>query len=230
MTKKIPIKSAIVDNQTADFYNFFGMQSTSPKLVQDLIDSAEDGESLQVDIASPGGDVFAASEIYSTLKDYEGDVTVRILGLAASAASVIAMAGDKVVISPTAQIMVHKASTNGGGNADDLAHEATVLDGIDKSIANAYVQKTGMKHEDLINLMKNETWLTAQDAVNKGFADEIMFVDDKKPVAVNSSVQIPSKEALNKFLNLVNKKENIKKDIQPTKTLRQRKLDILVEK
>ncbi|MSE09739.1 Clp protease ClpP, partial [Lactobacillus salivarius] len=93
--------------------------------------------------------VFVASEIYSMLKNNKSNVKVNVTGLAASAASVIAMAGDTVSIAPTAQIMIHKAWTRVDGNADDLDHEAGVLSGIDKSIAIAYAFPTGMKQSDL---------------------------------------------------------------------------------
>ena len=159
--------------------------------VNEVLNFDDPDNDVEVNIASNGGDVFAASEIYTLLKGYQGQVVVNIQGLAASAASVIAMAGIQVNISPTAQIMIHKAWSQNVGNADDLTHEADILNGIDKSIAAAYQAKTGMNEEDVLDLMGNETWLTAQQAVDKGFADEIMFVDDKKPQPVNAISHIP---------------------------------------
>lgn len=205
------IKGDIVDDQTAAFYQFFGMPAVSPSGVADILNDSDGdaNDSVEVDIASNGGDVFAGSEIFTMLKNYAGEVTVNIQGLAASAASVIAMAGDQVNISPTAQIMIHKAWSASTGNADDLEHEANVLNGIDESIASAYVAKTGMNQSDLLQLMSQETWLTATDAVDKGFADEIMFVNDNKIVPMNSTSHIPSKKAINKFMNLVVKHNDI---------------------
>lgn len=235
MTIKIPINAAIMDNDTATMYGYFGMDAVSPKSVNSLLSQAN-GDDLQVDIASPGGDVFAASEIYSELKSYSGNVNVRVVGLAASAASIIAMAGDHVSISPTAQIMIHKASSGLQGNSNDLEHEAIVLKGIDQSIASTYELRTGLDKNQLLSLMEKETWLSAQEAVDKGFADEIMFIDDNQPQIVNSEVIIPSKEAVNKFMNLLSKsKQNMNKDIiqpkkSPTNVLRQKKLDILLGK
>ncbi|MDV7758252.1 head maturation protease, ClpP-related [Liquorilactobacillus mali] len=210
MTKQVMIKSDIVDDQTAAFYQFFGMSAVSPSGVADILNDGDGNEDVEVDVASNGGDVFAASEIYTMLKAYQGNVTVNIQGLAASAASVISMAGDKVNISPTAQIMIHKAWSQPAGNADDLEHEANILNGIDQSIASAYEAKTGMKQSDLLQLMSNETWLTAQDAVDKGFADEIMFVDDKQLQPVNAISHIPPKSAVNKLLNLIRKADRTK--------------------
>lgn len=234
MTKKLQIKGDIVDDETVTFYNFFGMPAVSPSKVNDVLNSDELDEDVEVNIASNGGDVFAASEIYTLLKSYRGKITVNIQGLAASAASVIAMAGDRVNISPTAQIMIHKAWSQSEGNADDLAHEAKILNGIDKSIAAAYQNKTSMGEADIMQLMSNETWLTAQQAVDKGFADEIMFIDSKKEQVINSASHIPDKAAVNKLLNLISKVEfkNREKsnDSQLSRSLKDRKLAILIGK
>jgi ATP-dependent Clp protease protease subunit len=228
---KIPIRGAIVDDDTAMFYDYFGMTCTSPKKVSAILnEEVAEGDDIVVDIASNGGDVFVASEIYSMLKNNKSNVKVNVTGLAASAASVIAMAGDTVSI---AQIMIHKAWTNMDGNADDLNHEAGVLNNIDKSIASAYELKTGMKQSDLLQMMSNETWLTAQDAVDKGFADEIMFVNEDEQPVMNSMEDIPSKSAINKLMNLI-----LKADKQQNKTtsqfenpsLKDKKLAILMER
>lgn len=233
MTKKIPVKGDIVDNETASFYSFFDIPATSPTLVSSAIDSA-DGDDLEVDIASNGGDVFAASEIYTKLKAYQGQVTVNIEGLAASAASVIAMAGDVINMSPTAQMMIHKAWTYTAGNSDDLAHDSQMMDKTDQSIVNAYADKTGLKREDILKMMQDETWMTAQDAVDKGFADKIMFVDEKTPQVVNAASPIVPKAAVNKLLTLISSANK-----QPTEnktkkksipSLRDQKLAILLGK
>lgn len=199
---KIPIKGDIVDNDTAEFYDFWGMNNyCSPNQVESALQNTNH-QPVTVEIASNGGDVFAGSEIYSLLKGYDNDVTVNIVGLAASAASVIAMAGDTVKIAPTAQIMIHKAWTDYQGNADDLEHQANVLGTIDQSIASAYENKTGMNKDELLQMMSNETWLTAKDAVDKGFADEIMFEDEQTPVFNSTEKPVVSKATLNKFRNM----------------------------
>ena len=228
LTKTINIKGDVVNDETAAFYSFFDIPSISPSQVSSILN--DDNDDVTVDIASDGGDVFAASEIYTLLKKYSGKVTVNIEGLAASAASVIAMAGDQINISPTAQIMIHKAWGTIDGNSDDFAHQATVLSGIDESIAAAYEAKTGMKQTDLLHLMSQETWLTAQEAVDKGFADEIMFVDQKAPQVVNSISHIPSKKAVNKLFNLISKVNYQENQSQPSDDLKNRKLAILLGK
>lgn len=240
MTKTIDIKGTVVDDDSAAFYDFFGMSNISPSAVSQILNDEDDPDNpdsdVQVNIASNGGDVFAASEIFTMLKSASANVTVNIQGLAASAASVIAMAGDTVKISPTAKIMIHQAASNGGGNKDDLSHEIDVLDGIDKSIANAYELKTGMSQGDLLNMMAQETWIGAQEAVDKGFADEIMFVDEKQAAFSNATANIVPKSAVNKLLNLLNKSEKTKKlenstnESQPTDALKQSKLAILLGK
>ena len=226
---KIDIKGDIVDNDTGEFFDYFGMSSVYPKKVQQAIENDED-EEIILDVASNGGDVFSASEIYTMLKSSGKNIVVNIQGLAASAASVISMAGNTVNISPTAQLMIHKASVIGAGNADDFEHEAKVLNGIDESIASAYELKTGMKQEDLLQMMASETWLNAKEAVDKGFADNIMFSnnEDEEIVITNSINHIPSKQAINKFKNLI-AKEQLKneKDSQPKISLRDHKLAIL---
>lgn len=236
MTKTIDIKGTVVDDETAAFYSFFGIPSASPSAVAQILNDGDDDDDVEVNIASNGGDVFSASEIYTMLRQSKADVTVNIQGLAASAASVIAMAGNKVNISPTAQLMIHQAASYGGGNRDDLAHEIDVLDGIDKSIASAYESKTGMPQGDLLNMMAQETWIGAQEAVDKGFADEIMFVDEKQAAFSNATANIVPKSAVNKLLNLLNKSEktakleNEVKNSQPTSDLKQSKLAILLGK
>ena len=199
------------------------------KKVQQAIENDED-EEIILDVASNGGDVFSASEIYTMLKSSGKNIVVNIQGLAASAASVISMAGNTVNISPTAQLMIHKASVIGAGNADDFEHEAKVLNGIDESIASAYELKTGMKQEDLLQMMASETWLNAKEAVDKGFADNIMFSNDENEeiVITNSINHIPSKQAINKFKNLIAKEQlKNKKDSQLKISLRDQKLAIL---
>lgn len=227
----IEIKNSIVSDVVGTLYDKMGVSDyTSPKKVKAQLKDCAFSNDLIVNVSSGGGDVFAASEIYTMLRDSGKKVTVNIQGLAASAASVISMAGDTVRISPTAQIMIHKASNGIQGNADGMSHNANVLDGIDKSIAAAYVAKTGMKESDLIQLMSNETWLTAKDAVDKGFADEIMFNDE----ANNKSYQnatfgtVITDAVATQFLNSIQQTE--KKPSQPVNSVRERKLAILLDK
>lgn len=199
---KIQINGIIIPSDYQDIYDWFGMDATSPKKVSAVI-SQLIGENVDVEINSPGGDVFSGSEIYSALKGYQGNVNVQIVGVAASAASVIAMAGNTVQISPTAQIMIHNVSGSAGGDYRDMQQAASVMENMNKSIANAYALKTGLPQDELLNLMNQETWMTAQQAVEKGFADEIMFDNEKKLVANIASTMILPMEVINKIKNLI---------------------------
>ncbi len=226
----IDIKGDVVSNDVGEFYEWFGMSSTYPSKVQQAIANDEDDD-ITLNIASNGGDVFAASEIYTMLKDSGKTVTVNIQGLAASAASVIAMAGNTVKMSPTSQMMIHKALVSTVGNSDDLEHESGVLNSIDESIAAAYELKTGLSQTDILQMMSNETWMNAKVAVDKGFADEIMFNEsDDEPTFENAVHQLPSKSAINKFKNLIAKEKLNKQPSQPKNSLRDKKLAILLQK
>ena len=139
---------------------------------------AEDGD-VTIWINSPGGNVFAAAEVYTMIRDYPGTVTVKIDAIAASAASVVAMAGERVMMSPVAMIMVHDPMTIAMGNARAMEKAITTLNEVKESIINAYVAKTGLSRNKVAKLMTDETWLNAKKAVELGFADEIMFAEKK---------------------------------------------------
>ena len=125
-------------------------------------------------INSPGGDCIAASQIYTMLMDYTGNVTVKIDGIAASAASVIAMAGTKVLMAPTALMMIHNPATFAFGDHEDMRRAIEMLDEVKESIINAYEIKTGLSRAKLGHLVENETWMNANKAVELGFADGIL--------------------------------------------------------
>lgn len=160
--------------------NWYGDEAT-PKLFRDELDK-HPGD-VTVYINSPGGDVFAASEIYTMLMEHRGKVTVKIDALAASAASVIAMAGGTVLMAPTAYLMIHDPSTVAIGNKDDLKQAIRVLTEIKEGLINAYELKTGMSRDDIGALMEKETWLSACSAVELGFADGILGEEEREPKA-----------------------------------------------
>ncbi|MBR6902077.1 MAG: Clp protease ClpP [Synergistaceae bacterium] len=150
---------------------------------------------LTVWINSPGGDVFAAAEIYTMLKDYKGKITVKIDALAASAASVIAMAGDKVLMSPVAMMMIHNPSTMAYGNAQDFKQAIKTLNEVKESLINAYAEKTGLEREKISELMNAETWLSAHKALELRFIDGILFSE-------NESGEVNEPETENKYKSL----------------------------
>ena len=155
-----------------DEESFWGDEIT-PQMFRDELNAGE-GD-VTVWINSPGGNVFAAAEIYTMLKDYKGSITVKIDAIAASAASVVAMAGDTVQMSPVAMLMIHDPSTVAMGNTKDMEKAIEVLNEVKESIINAYASKSGLSHARIANLMSNETWMNAKKAVELGFADEILF-------------------------------------------------------
>ena len=136
---------------------------------------------LTVWLNSPGGDVFAASQIYSMLKNHKGKVTVKIDGIAASAASVVAMAGDETLIAPTALMMIHDPSTCAMGNKSDMEKAIILLDEVKESIINAYETKSHLSRNKIAKLMSDETWLNAKKAHEMGFVDGILFAEKKNP-------------------------------------------------
>lgn len=144
----------------------------TPQLFKDELMSGSGN--ITVWINSPGGDCVAAAQIYNMLMDYKGDVTVKIDGIAASAASVIAMAGTKVLMSPVSMLMIHNPMTAAFGNSDEMQKAIEMLGSVKDSIINAYEIKTGLSRAKLSHLMDAETWMDANKAVELGFADEIM--------------------------------------------------------
>ena len=149
----------------------------TPQLFKDELNAGNGN--ITVWINSPGGDVFAAAQIYNMLRDYKGSVTVKIDGIAASAASVIAMAGDKVCVSPVAMMMIHNPATMAMGEAKDMQKAITMLNEVKESILNAYEFKTGLTRARLSHMMDDETWFNAKKAVELGFADKILFDSDE---------------------------------------------------
>ena len=145
----------------------------TPKLFKQELTSGE-GD-ITVWINSPGGDVFAAAQIYNMLMDYKGNVTVKIDGLAASAASVIAMAGTTVQMSPVAMMMIHNPAAIAIGDSSEMRKAIEMLDEVKESIMNAYEIKTGLSRSRISHLMNAESWFNAKKAVELGFADEILF-------------------------------------------------------
>ena len=160
-----------------DEESFWGDEIT-PQMFRDELNAGE-GD-VTVWINSPGGNVFAAAEIYTMLKDYKGSITVKIDAIAASAASVVAMAGDVVQMSPVAMLMIHDPSTVAMGNTKDMEKAIEVLNEVKESIITAYASKSGLSHARIANFMSNETWMNAKKAVELGFADEVLFEAKQK--------------------------------------------------
>lgn len=160
----------------------------TPKLFKDELGAGKGP--ITVWINSPGGDVFAAAQIYNMLMDYPYDVTVKIDGLAASAASVIAMAGTIVEMSPVAMMMIHNPATIAIGDFEEMKKAVKMLDEVKESIMNAYEIKTGLARDKISKLMDAESWFNAKKAVELGFADKILFGDGQGDVTNDAGVGI----------------------------------------
>lgn len=195
---KLNIKGTIIPNSQAWFYEFLEIEHTSPKMVERFLEEAN-GQEIEVHINSPGGSVYAGSEIYTSLKEYKGKTTGKVVGIAASAASLVAMALNVVFISPTAQMMIHNAWNTAEGDKNYMRWNANMLESTDEGLMNAYLMKTKMKKEDLMKLLDETTFMNAEKAVELGFADEIMFKEELEAVAYNGYM-IPE-ELINKIKN-----------------------------
>ncbi|HFL3921649.1 TPA: head maturation protease, ClpP-related [Streptococcus agalactiae] len=171
------VRTLRIEGQIAD-ETWFGDEVTPQQFKNDLISGTGD---ITLWINSPGGDVFAAAQIYNMLMDYQGDVHVIIDGLAASAASVIAMAGTTVSMSPVAMMMIHNPWTFAQGEAKDMAKVIEMLGEIKESIINAYELRTGLSRTKISHLMDSESWFNAKKAVELGFADKVLFEKEETP-------------------------------------------------
>lgn len=154
---------------------WYGDEVTPQLFKDELLNGKGD---VTVWINSPGGDVFAAAQIYNMLKDYSGNITVKIDSIAASAASVIAMAGNRVCMSPVA-MMIHNPATVAMGDTKEMEKAIDMLNEVKESIINAYENKSNLSRNKIAKLMDQESWFNAKKAVELGFADEILFNKDK---------------------------------------------------
>ena len=158
----------------------------TPKLFKDDLFSGS-GD-ITVWINSPGGDVFAAAQIYNMLKEYPGKVTVKINGIAASAASVVAMSGDQVLMSPVSNLMIHNPSTVAVGDGDEMLRAKAMLDEVKESIINAYEAKSGQSRTVISHMMDDETWMNAKKAVELRFADGILYSEGASQDATGGQI------------------------------------------
>jgi len=182
---KISVRGPIISSNDQWIYDWFGIEATSPKKINDALESIVDSDEVTVEINSGGGSVFDASEIYALLKAHPNNVTVKILGLAASAASVIAMAGDKVLMAPTAQLMIHNSAMRAQGDYRDMNKAADFLKTVNETIASAYNLKSGKSYDELLALMDEETWLKPKQALDLHLIDEIMFENSSTSIVAS---------------------------------------------
>ena len=178
--------------------SWFDDEITPKVFRQELFDG--DGP-ITVWINSPGGDCVAAAQIYNMLMDYPHDITVKVDGLAASAASVIAMAGTRVVMTPVSLMMIHNPLTVAMGDSDEMRRAIQLLDEVKESILNAYEIKTGLSRARLSHLMDGETWMNAKKALELGFCDEIAFQPESEDEAPKDSFTFSRRAVTNCLLD-----------------------------
>lgn len=189
----------------------------TPQLFRDEL-NAGSGD-ITVWINSPGGDCIAAAQIYNMLMEYKGNVTVKIDGIAASAASVIAMAGTKVCVTPVSMLMIHNPSAGIYGNTSEMQKAIKMLDEVKESIVNAYEIKTGMSRAKISHLMDAETWMDANSAVEMGFADEILQRSVTDEIEIPQVSMVYSQVAVtNSLMSKIAKKCRIEPKAEETKT------------
>lgn len=206
MKHRIDIRGAIVPNDYKWWYDWLKMDCACPKDVRQVIDSVMPGDEIEVYINSPGGVIDVGSEIYTMLRSQE-NVKIYITGEACSAASVIAMAGYSEM-SPTALMMVHCVSTSTQGNHGAMEHTAEVLRTADRALSTAYMAKTGMTEAEALDMMEKETWLTAEQAKERGLINEVMFEKQEKvPIVAGPSFSLPGEAQLEKVRKMVKEAE-----------------------
>ena len=196
-------RTLYLDGAIAD-ETWFGDEVTPKQFKAELLH--EEGD-ITIWINSPGGDLFAASQIYNMLMDYTGKVTVKVDGIAASAASVIAMAGEEVLISPTGLMMIHNPMTIAFGDAYEMEKAIHMLSEVKESIINAYEIKTGLSRTKLSHFMDAETWFNAKKAVELGFADGLLFSENKADIPSSEGVSFSNIAVINSLLDKLPKKE-----------------------
>lgn len=219
---KISIKGTIVSDSDKWIYDYFGISATCPLDVHNAINDAN-GEDLEVEINSGGGDVIAGNEIYTALRRYKGNVNIIISGMAASAASYIATARH-CEMTPVGIFMIHNVSGSAYGDYRAMDKESEILQTVNKAITAAYMEKTHMSQKDLLKLMDDESWLTAEETLERGFIDGIIhnqeyaaqttnqkvgFFNGRKSVALYNAATILDRDTINKAKEVLLKSENI---------------------
>lgn len=214
----------MIPNDYKWFYDWFEEDSTCPRDVQKVLDAVVEGDEIEVYINSPGGVIDVGSEIYTLLRG-QNNVKIYITGEACSAASIVAMAGY-CEMSPTALMMVHCVSSGVRGNHSAMEHMAEVLRTADRALCTAYVAKTGMSETEVLELMEHETWLTAEQAKERGLIDAIMFEESEiMPLVAGPLFALPGKEQMEKVKRMMEEADGSKNE--SSVFLMQKQLDLL---
>lgn len=234
---ELRIEGEIVSEDDAWIYEWFGIPATTPNAFRKAI-AEHKGKNITVWIDSWGGDVFAAAGMYNALKEHKGKVTTKVDGKAVSAASVIAMAGDEILMSPVSIMMIHNPWSRATGEAKDMRKSAEVLDEVKETIMNAYEQKTGKDRKAISDLMDEESWMSAKKAMDEGFVDGVLYSDTTETTVENSytlsgmAIQNSVDQSMQKFFEQMKKMQPEPTLNKPNQALqaniraRQRQLDL----
>jgi ATP-dependent Clp protease protease subunit len=216
---ELRIEGEIVSDDEAWIYEWFGIDVASPNAFRKEL-AEHKGKNITVWVDSWGGDVFAAAGMYNALKEHKGKVTTKVDGKAVSAGSVIAMAGDEILMSPVSIMMIHNPWSRATGEAKDMRKAADVLDEVKETIMNAYQLKTGKDRAEISDLMDEESWMSAKKAMNEGFVDGVLYSGSTEMVVENSytlsgmAIQNSVDQSMQKFFEQMKKMA----DTQPERT------------
>lgn len=208
MKHKIYVRGVLIPNDYKFYYDYWGEDSTCPADVQKIMDTFQSGDEIEVYINSPGGVIDVGSEIYTLLRSKRENVKIYITGEACSAASIVAMAAY-CEMAPTALMMVHCVSTYASGNHNAMEHTAEMLRIADEALSTAYSAKTGMSMDEALEMMNHETWLTAEQAKERGLIDAVMFEEKEEnvPFVAGPLFALPSAEQMEKVKNMLKQAE-----------------------
>lgn len=225
MKHRFDLRGPMIPNNYKWYYDWFGEDSTCPADLKKIMDVFQPGDELEVYINSPGGVIDVGSEIYTMLRSHAEETKIYITGEACSAASIAAMAAH-CEMAPTALLMVHCVSTGARGNHNAMEKAAEILRTADEALCNAYVAKAGMTKEEALAMMEHETWLTADQALERGLIDKVMFKDDTTPdLLMDGLFELPTEAQMEKARAMINQEETPGK--APDVLLLQAKLDFM---
>lgn len=214
--KTYRLAGPVVTNEEAVFYEMFDTDCISAKAVHKML-ADSNGDDVTFNLNSVGGSVFDGNEIYTMLKNYSGRVIVNITGLAASIASVIMLGADEINISKAAHVMIHKVSAfSVGGDSDSIQRTLNRVTASEKAIAELYASRTGIATDEILKMMFEETWFTADEAVEKGFADHVIAEQDIGSIGLVASYDETLAE-FNDFQEVINLLKSQMKGINMSK-------------
>lgn len=225
MKHRFDLRGPMIPNDYKWYYDWFGEDSTCPADLKKIMDIFQPGDELEVYINSPGGVIDVGSEIYTMLRSHAEETKIYITGEACSAASIVAMAAH-CEMAPTALLMVHCVSSGASGNHNAMEKAAEILRTADEALCNAYVAKAGMTKEEALAMMEHETWLTADQALERGLIDKVMFKDDTTlDLLMDGMFELPTEAQMEKARAIMNQEETPGK--APDVLLLQAKLDFM---